>query len=271
MNSDIILKTYNIEYAGSKDIKLPLRIVFMSDLHFYAARDMENAKHIADMIQKLSPDMVLSAGDLIYACPDDNYEAISSLFDSIQKICPCFCVNGNYESKVNSFRVEFGKTYDDFSRILQSKGARIINNMSVPASDNDGEIIITGYEAPLKLYKKFRRHHLSLYGLESSIGKCNRRKYNILLAHNPLFADTYFEWGADLILCGHFHGGLIRAGDKALMSPYGFPLPRYGYGRFNKKDQTLIVTAGGGNNYVKIRVNNPKEIVCLNINNSTEA
>ena len=266
-----ILKTYNIEYTGNKDVNLPLRIVFMSDLHFYASRDIDNAKHIADMIQKLSPDMVLSAGDLIYACPDDNYEALSYLFDAIQKICPCFCVNGNYESKANSRRLEFGKSYDLLSDLLQSKGAKLINNTYVPASNGESEIIITGYEAPLKLYKKFRRHHLSLYELESSIGKCNRRKYNILLTHNPLFADTYFEWGADLILCGHFHGGLVRAGDKALMSPYGFPLPRYGYGRFDKKDQTLIVTAGGGNNYVKIRVNNPKEIVFLNIDYSTEA
>ena len=35
-------------------------------------------------------------------------------------------------------------------------------------------------------------------------------KYNILLAHNPNFIDAYATWGADLILSGHIHGGMVR-------------------------------------------------------------
>ena len=33
---------------------------------------------------------------------------------------------------------------------------------------------------------------------------------NVLLAHNPVYFDTYAAWGADLTLSGHLHGGIVR-------------------------------------------------------------
>ena len=30
------------------------------------------------------------------------------------------------------------------------------------------------------------------------------------MAHNPMFAKEYAEWGADVSVCGHTHGGLVR-------------------------------------------------------------
>ena len=35
-------------------------------------------------------------------------------------------------------------------------------------------------------------------------------QYQILLLHSPLFFEECRRWGADLTLCGHFHGGTIR-------------------------------------------------------------
>ena len=33
------------------------------------------------------------------------------------------------------------------------------------------------------------------------------RAVNLLLAHNPSYFKEYAEWGADLVLVGHIHGG----------------------------------------------------------------
>ena len=32
----------------------------------------------------------------------------------------------------------------------------------------------------------------------------------MLLAHNPLLLDSYAGWGADVVLSGHVHGGMVR-------------------------------------------------------------
>ena len=33
---------------------------------------------------------------------------------------------------------------------------------------------------------------------------------SVLLAHNPVFFETYAELGAELTLSGHVHGGIVR-------------------------------------------------------------
>ena len=45
--------------------------------------------------------------------------------------------------------------------------------------------------------------------MKEKIGK-KGKDYSILMAHNPAYMDAYKKWGADLILSGHLHGGLVR-------------------------------------------------------------
>ena len=40
------------------------------------------------------------------------------------------------------------------------------------------------------------------------IGEPGKNGMQILLAHNPKYGNAYFDWGADMILCGHYHGEL---------------------------------------------------------------
>ena len=44
--------------------------------------------------------------------------------------------------------------------------------------------------------------------MEELIGKPEDTGMQILLAHNPKYGKPYFEWGADLIMSGHYHGAL---------------------------------------------------------------
>ena len=72
-----------------------------------------------------------------------------------------------------------------------------------------------------------------------------RNDFQVLLAHNPVFFDAYAGWGADLTLCGHFHGGTIRIpGLGGVMTPqYQFFLP-WCAGRFDADGKTMIVSRG---------------------------
>ena len=88
----------------------------------------------------------------------------------------------------------------------------------------------------------------------------------ILLAHNPVFAPFYMEWGADLTVCGHFHGGVMRLrGKQPLLSPYGFLLPEYGYGHFEKDGKHVIVSSGLGEHAIPFRIHNPMELVTIDL------
>jgi hypothetical protein len=42
------------------------------------------------------------------------------------------------------------------------------------------------------------------------LGKASAFQYQILIAHNPEYFEKYAEWGADLTVSGHMHGGLMR-------------------------------------------------------------
>ena len=45
-------------------------------------------------------------------------------------------------------------------------------------------------------------------------------EYQILLAHHPGYIQEYLEYGADMILSGHYHGGVMQLpGIGGVISP----------------------------------------------------
>ena len=84
---------------------------------------------------------------------------------------------------------------------------------------------------------------------------------NILLAHTPFFLDSYAEWGADLVLSGHVHGGVVWTPFGGLLSPERNFFPGYDKGLFKSGKTQMILSAGIG----KIRLFDPPEILFLKI------
>ena len=260
MRKSIILKKYNVitdKYLGSEG---RVRIIFMSDLHFHDRTNKNRALEIIRIIKKQDPDIIICGGDLIRALPDDDFTLFSPFFRILSGICPVYAVNGNYESNVKNRILRYGTAYQKYTDILIKNGVQIINDLTTDVRGYE-DISITGYEAPLKYFKKFKKPDFDRNVFRDTLGHCNREKFNILAAHNPMFGDSYFDWGADLILCGHNHGGLIRIGKRSLLSPYGYFLPKYGYGIYTRDSQAMIITAGAGESKVPVRINDPREIV----------
>ena len=91
------------------------------------------------------------------------------------------------------------------------------------------------------------------------LGDPDEGSFNILLTHNPLYAESYSGWGADLTLAGHIHGGIIRipfAG--GLLSPERELFPRYDAGLYQVGGKTLIVNRGLGNSFGFRAFNRPE-------------
>ena len=77
--------------------------------------------------------------------------------------------------------------------------------------------------------------------------------------------NAYFQWGADVTLCGHYHGGVLRFGEhRGLVSPDFRLLPR-AHGLFRKNGKSVIIGAGLGEHTIPVRIHNPRELVILEL------
>ena len=86
--------------------------------------------------------------------------------------------------------------------------------------------------------------------------------FQILLAHNPAYAEQYAAWGADVTFCGHNHGGLIRIpGVGSLISPQLTLFPKYDAGKFQIGSRYVIVSRGLGTHTFHVRIFNRAELL----------
>lgn len=121
-------------------------------------------------------------------------------------------------------------------------------------------LFLAGTRLKKRLYKQadgsFRNlESYSAAELTADLGK--RKGCTVLLAHNPLAAAAYRDWDADLTLCGHVHGGIVRLpGIGGLLSPER---------RFSGIQQRAVCPDDDCQMYVsggigKLRLLNPPEI-----------
>ena len=103
--------------------------------------------------------------------------------------------------------------------------------------------------------------------INDKLDEVDKNKFNILLAHNPLFIEEYSDWGADLVLSGHMHGGIIRIPiiGVGIASPEGNYFPKYDAGEFKVGNTTMIVNRGIGTSSSGLRVFNKPEISVITL------
>ena len=257
----IKITEYQIE---SSKLTASLRIIFLADLH--CASHGEGNREVISECRRLCPDLILCGGDMVTARLHSAAGVTFSFLNALKEIAPLFGVNGNHETRL---REDVSWYYSYIAREYAANGLHMLNNSSEAEKIRNQQLTITGLELSLEKYRKFRIPKLTAEEIKESIGRAKGAEYRILLAHNPLFIPRYLEWGADLVLSGHYHGGAARltlAGrERCLLSPYGFPFPKYGYGLYRKGEQAAVVTAGLGEHTIPLRVNNPFEIVMIRL------
>lgn len=144
------------------------------------------------------------------------------------------------------------------------EAGRTAGTYEVKESSNCG-IRLTGLDLPPAYYRKKKIASLGTCAMEDMVGVAPRQYFNVLLAHSPQYFDTYSEWGADLTLSGHFHGGIIRLPFiGGVVSPYLRLFPKYDKGIYqsDKGGGYMVLTAGLGTHTFP-RFNNPPELVLI--------
>ncbi len=242
------VKEYTIK---SKKIVKNAKLVLLTDMH-NRKYGKENIR-LYNAIKEIEPDFICIAGDMINSDYSDETKDTADFIKKISNIAKVYYVNGNHESKYTRNFREY--SFEDYKKDL-GENVEFINNKKIK-SDIDN-IYVSGIEFDKQCYPKFKNPELSKNYLNNRLEEIDKEKFNILLAHSPIFFEDYSETDFDLVLSGHLHG-------EPLISPQFVPFPKYYAGKFSKNSTTMIVSRGIGSHTVNIRVCNKPEVVLINI------
>ena len=263
-SEDIEIVNYKVQNRKIPKVFDEFKIVQISDLHnrsFGTDNDI-----LLEKIDKLKPNIVCITGDLIDSTNKD-FSIALKLIDELSRKYQVYNIIGNHEQKVmiNKYK----ELYKDYFKQLKSKNIISLENEKVKIQIGNDFINIYGLVVPYKYYpylfnKNYKNKKLDFNknDIEKQLGKINNKEYNVLLAHTPFFFEGYSNWGADLVLAGHVHGGIIRLPIKGgLLSPNREFFPKYDLGEYNIDKSTMILTKGLGGSRMIPRVNCKPEIV----------
>lgn len=254
--------TEELVFSSSK-MKEPAVLVFLSDLHDNTFGE-KNEKLLKE-IKRIHPDAVLIGGDTMVTKPGRaDLSRTKELLQGISRLsCPVFYANGNHEQRMQRDRGVYGSMYDEFRKLLEEYQVNYLQNKTVQWRD---DIAVSGVDIAWKYYQDFHPDSMVPSYLTRRLGKAESERFQILLAHSPLFFDAYAGWGADLSLAGHFHGGTIRLpGLGGVMTPqYQFFHPFCG-GVFEQNGRWMLVSRGLGTHSINIRIGNRPQLAVIRL------
>lgn len=256
---------YQIEAAAFTEDTPEMKIVFLSDLHNREYGE-KNAKLVED-IRRENPDLILCTGDMLVGREGASFENAASFMKQLPEIAPVYYASGNHEQRMKEEPDKYGEVYLEYKKELVDAGVRYLENEHAQIDWNGRTVVLHGLEIPAECYGKIHRHILEEEEITERLGAPEKDAYNVLLAHNPEFAGEYKEWGADLVLSGHLHGGIVRLPVVGgVVSPRFCFFPKYSGDCYKEGEKTVVVSKGLGTHTVNIRLWNPAELIVLHVN-----
>lgn len=262
----IKVRRYRISLPGWNKPKQPIRIAMIGDLHNRVFGEANN--RLVKTIIELFPDLVFSVGDLTVCKPgkETNLDVGVSLLKRLACECPVYCINGNHEFRTKIYPESYKGVYEKLLANLRKIGIHLLEDECGELDIKGARLAIHGFELPAKYFKKFGKDFITAEEIREHLGEPLEGRFNILLAHNPVYFESYALWGADLTLSGHLHGGSVRLPIiGGVFSPQMKLFPKYDCGLYQKYGRKLVVTAGLGTHSVAFRFNNPAEVVLLEL------
>lgn len=247
---------------GKKGPEQPFSAIFLSDLHNMSYG--QNNEKLLQEIRNENPEVVFIAGDMLTAEKEPQMDAAIALMDELTKQYPVYYANGNHEHRMKVFPEKYGESYEKYSSRIKSYGVHLLENTHKKLEIHKMPITVWGYELPAEYFRRSSRCALTQQQMRKVLGEPEDNTFHVLLAHHPVYFETYAAWGADLTLSGHLHGGIIRLPFLGgVISPQMQIFPRYDRGLYKLDGKKLIVNAGLGDHTIKMRINNPPEMVVI--------
>ncbi len=261
-NSTFKMKRYVIYHRKIGKEADGVKIAFLSDLH-NNCYGRGNSKLI-QVIQDEKPDFVLIGGDMIIGKKGKDMGNAHTLLQNLSMQFPIYYANGNHETRMKFNPDEYEDRYREYEQELRKMGIHLLCNDTVVLPDK--KITITGLELDEYYYQKLQKVQMSEKAMEEFVGPSDEERFQILLAHHPEFFERYTEWGANLTLSGHNHGGMVRLPFLGgIVSPQYQLFPKYDGGKYEKGENTMILSRGLGTHTIKIRFFNVPELCMIEL------
>lgn len=262
-NRKIAITRYQISSPKIPKSFQDCRIMVLADLH--NACFGEKNETLLRMIREQQPDYILLAGDMMIGKPGRPTDVPAHLIKELAGNYPVYYAKGNHELRVSLYRETYGHMWKDYQKELEGRVTWLVND-HVRLTRAGASIWLYGLDIAPDYYKRFRHRPMEVNYLTDALGEPEPEAYRILLAHNPDYFPEYAAWGADLVLSGHLHGGMIRLPFLGgMLSPMFHFFPKYARGRYEEQNSVLLLSGGLGNHTFKFRVNNLPELLLITL------
>lgn len=232
----------------------PLKIVQFSDVHLGEYYTLLDCQKVIDAVNDLKPDLVIFTGDLI----DDNKtfqdeEGTINFLQQLESRYGKYAVYGNHDHGGNGTR--------RYARIMKKSGFRLLKDEQTTIKlENGDQLTLIGLDDVI----------LSRPNMAKAFKNVPEAHYKLFLSHAPDVADQAADYGVDLQLSGHTHGGQIRLPliGAPFTPPYGRQYVKglYTVGTHGMK---LYVNSGIGTSQLPYRLMNKPEVTMILLKSST--
>lgn len=254
----IQISSFNLESSKIPKSFDGYKIVHISDLH--SKEFGKDNKPLIEKITQEKPNIVVLTGDMVSANETD-YTVFFSLVSELTQKYKVYFIPGNHEQALNP------KEKSEIITYLEDRGVDVLDNEVAIIKSGDEEINLYGLWYSNKYYSENDEYILDEELISELIGNADTDSYNILLSHNPRYFLTYVQWGADLTLSGHVHGGMVRIPFVgAVFSPDEGFFPKYDAGLYTEESgKSIVVSRGLGSGSRGFRLFNRPDLVVITL------
>ena len=224
-DKSLVIRRYHIP---SDAIDSRIRLALVTDLHSCAYG--EEQAELLEAIRKEQPDAVLLGGDIVDdVLPEENAKIFLS---AVSKQYPCYYVSGNHEF--------WSDRIAEIKKFIKTCGISVLEGENKIVEIAGQKLNICGVDDPAAGETVIRTQ------LERCGAVTDKSTFDILLAHRPSVVDSCRQYGFDLILAGHNHGGQWRIPFllNGLVGPDDGLFPKYAGGLYHFENMDMIVSRG---------------------------
>ncbi len=245
----LVTTGYELRFASLPPAFDGFRVVQLSDLHG-ACFGRENAR-LLRAVRAEEPDLIALTGDLVDSRSD--LAQTEALLTRLTEIAPVCYVSGNHEWSE--------RLLPRLTPILARCGVRYLRNESVELARGGARIVLAGVEDP--------NGPLDMPRPDEVIAQCRETHpddFLLLLGHRNDWIERYPDLDADLVLCGHAHGGVVRIpGVGGLLGTDRRLFPEHTEGVHDSGRYRLVISRGLGSGARIPRLFNNPELVCVTL------
>lgn len=211
----------------------------------------DNADLIAAVAEQ-TPDYIFFVGDLVDKDRGFDAHYVTTLATGLTAIAPTYYITGNHEWALGDV--------DELKTLLTACGMVVLSNEYVTLEAGGDTLLLAGIDDPLGYADQKTPEELA-----AEVTALSPDCWLLLAHRNDYFPDQYSLLGADLVISGHAHGGLIRLPFTDGLIDHSGIFPSYTAGLYEENGSGLFVTRGLGNSKGTFRLFNRPEVAVITL------